>query len=114
MAYFLKGELMQVGILSLQGNRTVKVDKVKRLPDFFIEIAEIRSSIIPISSYDQLIIIQLQLIINLKCRVKFLQGLPQIGAVQVRINFRGGNAFMSEHFLHCPQVGTTLHKVCCK
>lgn len=38
----------------------------------------------------------------LKPRVKALQGITQVVAVEMGINFGGGNAFMSKHFLHSP------------
>ncbi len=40
---------------------------------------------------------------TLKCRVKLLQRAAQKIAVEVGIDFCGGNAFVAQHFLHGPQ-----------
>ena len=43
--------------------------------------------------------------------MKLLQGLSQKFAVEMRVNFRGCNAFMTQHFLHGPQVRTSFDQV---
>jgi hypothetical protein len=35
----------------------------------------------------------------------------QVGFVQVRVYFSGGDGFMSQHLLNGPQIGTALHQV---
>ncbi len=46
--------------------------------------------------------------------MKFLKGFTEVGSIQVGIYFRGCDAFMPQHFLHSPKVGTPFHQVCRK
>lgn len=43
--------------------------------------------------------------------MKFLDNLPQVVAIQVRIDLRCGDRFMAEHLLHSTQVRTTFDEV---
>ena len=37
---------------------------------------------------------------------------PQIVLIQVRVNLRGGDAFVAEHLLYSAKVGAALDEVC--
>ena len=42
------------------------------------------------------------------------QCIAQEFPVKMSIDLGGGNAFVAEHFLYCPQVGPAFYKVCGK
>jgi hypothetical protein len=52
--------------------------------------------------------------ISFKCRVKSLEGIAQVFPVEMRVNFRSGYTFMSQHFLHGAQIGASFYQVSSK
>src|SRR5215212_8731049 len=47
-------------------------------------------------------------------RMKLAVNAPQVLAVDVRVDLRGGNIGVAKHLLHCAKVSATLEKVSCK
>ena len=43
--------------------------------------------------------------------MKFLDNLPQVVAIQVRVDLRCGDGFVTEHFLHRAQIGAAFNEV---
>lgn len=47
----------------------------------------------------------------LKPWMKFHKGLSEKTSVQVGIDFSSGDAFVSQHFLYCPQISSSLYQM---
>ena len=40
-----------------------------------------------------------------------MQCISQKFSIEMRVNLSSGNAFVTQHFLHCPKVSTTFNQM---
>lgn len=38
----------------------------------------------------------------------------EVVSIDMRVDFGGGDAFVSQHFLNCPKVGSSFYQMRCK